>query len=349
MIRRNQGNDWLLISQLEHARIAAELAEAWNDAELIHFPHRAELLSAVRHHDDGWAVWESKPTINDDGEPREFTEMPMSVAMSIWIRSIDICANRSYGDAAYAAVLKEFREFLSDRGLRLTKEREAILGEVLQLSGETTLEPVVERLGSQGVSRSTVDETLQQLDEARIIETVEFGPSDVKLRASARTLTPSAYGALWVSRHFAHLAEGARESRRSAADIVSIDEFLFLQASLQKHWRQQIDAPVSDVSTAEESGFHWLQTFDRISLWLCCADRSERWDVALPSGNETAFVPQADEAIALGPFPFGEDVTMSVDGLRLPRQTFRDNEELRAAIREATPQKIEWRLVPGAK
>jgi Protein of unknown function (DUF3891) len=259
MIRRNRANNWLLISQREHARIAAELADGWNDSEVIQFPHRSELLSAIRHHDDGWAVWESKPTINDDGEPREFTEMPMSDATSIWSRSIDICADSVSGTVS------------------------------------------------------------------------------------------SAYGGLWVSRHFCYLAEGARDSRHSTTDLDSIDDFLSRQTSLQKSWRQQVGTSVENARACEEQGFHWLQTFDRISLWLCCADRSDRWDVALPSGYQTAFVPQADGPIALEPFPFREAVTLSVDCLRLPRQTLRDNEQLRLTIQEAQEQTIAWRLVPSVK
>jgi len=96
MIRRDAGDDWLLISQVEHARIAAEMAEAWLDGQCLPLPSRDLLMHAIRHHDDGWAEWERSPTINPGtGAPRDFLEMPIAEAAVIWTRSIDHCVYRS--------------------------------------------------------------------------------------------------------------------------------------------------------------------------------------------------------------------------------------------------------------
>lgn len=92
MIRRNDGNDWLLISQIEHARLAAEIAEFWNGEAVTALPFRDELLPAIRHHDDGWEEWEQSPAIDPEtGKPRDFMEMPTPVAVEIWTRSIERC------------------------------------------------------------------------------------------------------------------------------------------------------------------------------------------------------------------------------------------------------------------
>ncbi|MCE9605107.1 MAG: DUF3891 family protein [Planctomycetia bacterium] len=83
---------WAMISQLEHARIAAEVARAWNVAEFpLALPHE-ELLAAVLRHDDGWLPWEMRPTVVD-GKPRDFMEMPLDESLAIWRRSIAVAQN----------------------------------------------------------------------------------------------------------------------------------------------------------------------------------------------------------------------------------------------------------------
>jgi hypothetical protein len=86
MIRREDGADWLLIPQIEHAHVAAEIAAAWGRAL------SPDVVAAVRHHDDGWREWDASPRIDPEtGIPRSFLEMPMSVATEIWSRSIELC------------------------------------------------------------------------------------------------------------------------------------------------------------------------------------------------------------------------------------------------------------------
>lgn len=91
---------WALISQVEHARIAAEVCRAWDDAAYpLAKPHE-ELLAAVVHHDDGWLAWELRPT-TVDGRPRDFMEMPLDESLAIWRRSIAVAQNMG-ALAAYA-------------------------------------------------------------------------------------------------------------------------------------------------------------------------------------------------------------------------------------------------------
>lgn len=101
MIRRNVNTEnqqpaWLLISQVEHARLSGELAEHWKltptDAmpSFIPLVSREELLPAIYHHDDGWLQWEESPEVDPQtGRPLAFTEMPLRVALDIWRHSID--------------------------------------------------------------------------------------------------------------------------------------------------------------------------------------------------------------------------------------------------------------------
>ncbi|MEM8865563.1 MAG: DUF3891 family protein [Planctomycetota bacterium] len=98
MIRRDvplnaDAREWLLISQVEHARISHQLAAAWHGL-LSEAPTsvREEWLAAVLHHDDGWKPWQAAPGIDPEhGRPYGFTEMPPEGAQAIWTRSIDAC------------------------------------------------------------------------------------------------------------------------------------------------------------------------------------------------------------------------------------------------------------------
>ncbi len=93
MIRRNAADDWLLLSQIDHAVLSADLAAAWTD-EVTAFalPAPDWLLYAIRHHDDGWQPWTTAPEIDPEtGIPFSFTEMPMATATQMWSASVDVC------------------------------------------------------------------------------------------------------------------------------------------------------------------------------------------------------------------------------------------------------------------
>lgn len=94
MIVRESSDAWLLIAQVDHAELAAEIAAAWRpDASLI--GRLSDFAYAVEHHDDGWREWERSPTVDPEGRPRDFMEMSMPVATRIWSDSIDVAAGES--------------------------------------------------------------------------------------------------------------------------------------------------------------------------------------------------------------------------------------------------------------
>jgi len=95
MIRRETTRDdgtptWVLISQIEHARVSGELTQDWGRAPATPLPFADVAVPTIFHHDDGWDVWEHEPAIDPStGRPRDFTEMPNEDAHAIWRRSID--------------------------------------------------------------------------------------------------------------------------------------------------------------------------------------------------------------------------------------------------------------------
>lgn len=94
MIRRPWGRDkWMLITQVEHARLAGVMAAAWRYAPVR--PH-GEVLRAIAQHDDGWLEVDATPQVNGRGEPRSFMEMPRGDHYAIWSRSIALLAERGW-------------------------------------------------------------------------------------------------------------------------------------------------------------------------------------------------------------------------------------------------------------
>jgi hypothetical protein len=93
MIRRDDHGDWLIIAQIEHARLAGELARVWGNGRLASLAATPALLRGVEHHDDGWREWDNAPRLNPaTGFPRSFMEMRMRDSTAIWTRSIALCA-----------------------------------------------------------------------------------------------------------------------------------------------------------------------------------------------------------------------------------------------------------------
>ena len=92
---------WLLVSQVEHARVSGELTSAWRE------PFSAEVIEAITHHDDGWAKWEATPQLDPArGRPLSFLEMPVADAIEIWNDSI--ATARQIGLLAGAMVAGHF-------------------------------------------------------------------------------------------------------------------------------------------------------------------------------------------------------------------------------------------------
>ncbi len=103
MIRRpiklDAGADgWILVSQVEHARLAGQLAERWaiEPARQLQLVQK-ELLTAIFHHDDGWTTWEQRPKIDaTTGQPLDFTEIKLADSLDIWRRSIAVGESIGY-------------------------------------------------------------------------------------------------------------------------------------------------------------------------------------------------------------------------------------------------------------
>lgn len=116
MIRRDVhrpdgASGWILISQIEHARLAGELARYWGN-EPVRAVDDDEVLWTIVHHDDGWSQWEQAPGVEQpSGRPLDFTEMPPETALAIWRKSILAAAD--HGNLAPWLVAGHFSALLA--------------------------------------------------------------------------------------------------------------------------------------------------------------------------------------------------------------------------------------------
>lgn len=98
---------WLLISQIEHAHLAGQLAAHWALEPFAPIAERPEVIAAIVHHDDGWAQWEKSPAVEPDlGRPLSFMEMPLTESLAIWGESSDRAA--ALGNLAGSMVASHF-------------------------------------------------------------------------------------------------------------------------------------------------------------------------------------------------------------------------------------------------
>jgi len=263
MIRRDDGDDWLLIPQVEHARLAGKVAAVWGNGRFDRLPAPERLVPAIAHHDDGWRSWPQAPEIDpQSGRPRNFNEMPMSLATEIWKTSVALCHSGPHFESA------------------------------------------------------------------------------------------SPLGGLWVSKHFCQLAEYALEGRSDNSDECDYaSRFCHEQRPLQEAWTKKAadDWPAEELDHLIEVGYRHVQFFDRISLWLCCEERTEPYTIDCPANHSVCFTPVEPNCVIVEPFPLSVDsLELSVPAKRIPARVYADDRELAGELTGRRVEQISWTLVPSA-
>lgn len=87
MIVVDDPETWLLITQPDHAHFSAELLSLFRIGGLPEHPRRAELLFAVREHDNGWRETDAAPRWNaETGRPHDFLTLPREERIELWQR-----------------------------------------------------------------------------------------------------------------------------------------------------------------------------------------------------------------------------------------------------------------------
>jgi hypothetical protein len=105
MIVRTTGDgNLLLITQPDHARLAATLISAWEATVPLPAALRGAVLYAIEQHDNGWQEVDAAPMWNaGSARPYDFVDTPADVKRDIWPRGIRRVAEDSPLAAALVA------------------------------------------------------------------------------------------------------------------------------------------------------------------------------------------------------------------------------------------------------
>ncbi len=104
MIVRHEHPDYLLITQPDHAALAAHIANAWRADGFPQRPTRASVLTAVAEHDWAWGAVDAAPGIwPQTGAPHDVFDAPLEIRQGVWPRTIDqVAAQDPYAAALVA-------------------------------------------------------------------------------------------------------------------------------------------------------------------------------------------------------------------------------------------------------
>jgi hypothetical protein len=91
VIVRDLGDAWQVVLQTDHADLSGAFARAWRT------PLSESLLIATERHDDGWAVWEQAPRIDQKGKPVNFLEVDIRSHLAFYRAGIAAITEQDAG------------------------------------------------------------------------------------------------------------------------------------------------------------------------------------------------------------------------------------------------------------
>jgi len=90
MIVRPLAESVELVTQVDHAVISGQLAEAWGASTVPALAPRDSVVLAARLHDVGWRHWESNPRVNTDtGRPTNFLDVHIDEHLRLYRLGIE--------------------------------------------------------------------------------------------------------------------------------------------------------------------------------------------------------------------------------------------------------------------
>lgn len=352
MIRREEGRDWLLIPQIEHAHVAGDVAAVWGNDEVAAFPDSRELLSAVRHHDDGWREWDTAPRLHaETGIPRSFLEMPMPVATEIWSRSIEIA---SRGTSSWLNAVKS-SQVLKPSATSPAEVQNSIVESIFRLgrpfTGEETMQDLLAHSNPKRDIREIVFRTLHLLELGGWVRKSDESEAEQRFQIAFPFDPPSPLAGIAVSKHFTWLAEQATESRGDEPkEMHAVECFLESQRHQQRVLHNAAletwNGSAKELTDLQDRGYRAVQFFDRLSLWLCCAPRRDAVELECPGRGMFRLVPLEATRIAIEPFPLadGGDLELSVSAKRIAARRYANDDDLLNALHDAEAERLNWTL-----
>jgi hypothetical protein len=116
MIVRPSGSSQLLITQPDHAALAACVMREWRAGGLPESPRRTSILLAVEQHDNGWREVDAAPLVDPaTGRLLDFVGAPDRIRRAVWPRGVDRLAATPHAAALVARhALHIYRRYRDD-------------------------------------------------------------------------------------------------------------------------------------------------------------------------------------------------------------------------------------------
>lgn len=336
MLVRDAGDDWLLITQGDHARLAAELAAAVAKPPVL--PGRilwADVVEAIRRHDDGWFERDTQPVWDADRRRcRNFDEYALTEATAVWRDSVRRVQALSTQPA-------EWFDRRIDRRLY-----EWMWCALSTAAAPQTWPDLLARFDGQvgpPIPEQGLSEVLTAMCAAGSVlkQGAQFAMNPWhRPRASLATL--------WVSGHFDALAE--RSALRYRDDFVQSSSLRVFRADHRRRVEESETACKDLVSTDNlnilmQTGIHSVQFFDRLSLELCLQPSPFRQRIAVPGWPELDWGTDESNAIACESGLFKPDSTeLAVTARRVSKSSGTSAEEWTAAYKVAEVESLRWTL-----
>jgi hypothetical protein len=103
MIIRTGGTSQFLITQPDHAALAARIMRVWLGDGLPDSPRRPDILRAIDEHDHGWADVDAAPIVDAaTGGILDFVNAPDTVRRQVWPRGVERLEATPYAAALVA-------------------------------------------------------------------------------------------------------------------------------------------------------------------------------------------------------------------------------------------------------
>ncbi|OYV92703.1 MAG: hypothetical protein B7Z73_04620 [Planctomycetia bacterium 21-64-5] len=152
-----------------------------------------------------------------------------------------------------------------------------------------------------------------------------------------------------VSGHFARLRERFSGRWKSDATATALaNDFLAEQQAEREKWLTMWQKTAGDAAdrAAADRAVSWLQMFDAMSLWLCCAERRGPQEFAPPGGPALTLQPTTGPySISVSPWPFlAGELEVAALGRAIAVRPYADPSDVVTAA--AQPVTLKWSLTP---
>jgi len=88
MIRHQQGNEYYLFTQDDHARLSGSLAELFGNQRFAKPEPLRPVIDGIAMHDSGWPLHDREPTLDPSGIPLHVFDTPIPLAVRVWAESV---------------------------------------------------------------------------------------------------------------------------------------------------------------------------------------------------------------------------------------------------------------------